>query len=146
MKIDLRKVLRVTIVLMTLPMGGEALATCIEDCDPAPELIPGTLPNCNDVTLAGIMFDCPLGDKPRVIQVFNLNTVKGTSSRLACVCNAVFNRCNPNLPAGTKVAEGEFPACAPGTLQVPPSGVELDGSSTTYCETIGGKRICYNRK
>jgi hypothetical protein len=132
---------------MVLPIGGEALATCFEDCEPAPEHIPSTLPNCNRMPLGGVRITCPTGGtNVRLIQVFDPALPKGTGPRLACVCNAVFERCNPNRPAGTKVADGELKACTPGTLQAVPSDVSLVGSNTTYCETIGGKRVCYNKK
>lgn len=147
MKVDLRKVLRVGVVLMALPMGGEALATCFEDCDPEPEPIPSTLPNCNAVSLGGITFSCPTGaTKTRIVQVFNPALNKGTNARLACVCNGVFDRCNPNRPAGSEVDEGELEACDPGVLSNVPSEASLIGSNTSYCETSGGKKVCYNRR
>jgi hypothetical protein len=62
-----------------------------------------------------------------------------------CVCGVTATECNPELPAGATVAEGQPGPCpvvkAIDNLQVPTS--IMFNNDPYYCVTIGGRRTCY---
>jgi hypothetical protein len=126
---------------------------------PPPPPAPLTLKSCDTVNAAldftGV--SCPTNTTERQL-VCNFELDKPfyglkDGSDSCCVCNSpALTECNPDLPAGTIVAEGERPACPdpkgtpllPGQLQTEvTTHIELN-NDPYYCYTVGsGPRTCY---
>ncbi len=137
--------------VLALGLAGSVSATYGDESDDQTTSAK-QLPKCDEVVVDGVRVQCPTNlKKTRIVQVFNPTDEKGTSTASACVCNATFVECDPNktskstYQAATAQKPAGLPACNIGFLQAVPSEVQLLGNNTTYCETIGGSRICYTR-
>ena len=94
--------------------------------------------------------NCPSPTDPdiqaRIVTQFDepVDPNKGWQVR-ACACGQ-FKECNPELPAGTQVPEGEPVPCSDNNVQpFIPIDVTISGQSY-YCTVINGSRRCYAKK
>jgi hypothetical protein len=148
--------MRLTVAGVDLPITAISLCYGLgNQVTPPPPPPPlAKLKSCNiDAFLDATGVSCPTSGERTLVCNFELDKSfyglkDGTDS--CCVCNnegdKPLSECNPDLPVGTVVAEGEAPAC------IKPADKTVDTEVTTHielnndpyvCSTVAGKRTCY---
>ena len=149
--------MRLTVAGLDKPISAISLCYGLGNVAPPPPPPPAplTLKSCDTVNAAldftGVT--CPNTTERQLVCNFELDKpfygLKDGSDS-CCVCNSTaLTECNPDLPAGTIVADGEPGPCPnpKNSDQVLPTEVtthiELN-NDPYYCTTVGsGPRICY---